>query len=168
MTDTKTRILDADQIQKRINRIAYEIYENNWDEKSIVMVGIAKRGSELAKRVADKVHDISDIKVVLGEISMNKSNPLESEVELSLDKKDLKNKSIVLVDDVLNSGKTLIYAAKILLRQPIKSMSTVVLVDRKHRRFPIKADFVGLTLSTTLQEHINVDLKKGNEAVYLE
>ncbi len=110
---------------------------------------------------------ISPIKTKLIEITINKEDPLTAEIKISLTDKELKNKVIVLVDDVLNSGKTLIFGAKPFLVAPVKRLTTAVLVDRGHNRFPIKADLVGLSLSTTLQEHITVDLKKGNEAVYL-
>ena len=111
---------------------------------------------------------ISPIKTKLIEIKINKENPVAAEIKISLSEKELKNKVIILVDDVLNSGKTLIFGAKPFLTTPVKRLTTVVLVDRGHNRYPIKADFVGLSLSTTLQEHITVEIdKKGKEAVYL-
>jgi pyrimidine operon attenuation protein/uracil phosphoribosyltransferase len=163
----KTLILTSKQIEQKINRIAYEIYENNPDEKEIIIAGIADNGFLLAKRIADVLKKISPIKNQLLEIKINKENPLSAEIKISLKEKDLKNKVIILVDDVLNSGKTLIFGAKPFLGAPVKRLTTVVLVDRGHNRYPIKADFVGLSLSTTLQEHISVELKKGKEAVYL-
>ena len=163
----KTLILNNKQIEQKINRIAYEIYENNHSEKEIIIAGISDNGYIFAKRIADVVTKISPIKTTLIEIKINKENPLAKEIKISLSDKELKNKVIILVDDVLNSGKTLIFGAKPFLISPVKRLTTVVLVDRGHNRFPIKADFVGLSLSTTLQEHITVDLKKGKEAVYL-
>jgi pyrimidine operon attenuation protein/uracil phosphoribosyltransferase len=163
----KTLILTSKQIEQKINRIAYEIYENNPDEKEIIIAGIAENGFLLAKRIADVLKKISPIKGQLIEIKVNKDNPLSAEIKIALKEKELKNKVIVLVDDVLNSGKTLIFGAKPFLAAPVKRLTTVVLVDRGHNRYPIKADFVGLSLSTTLQEHILVELKKGKEAVYL-
>jgi len=165
---TKTLILNSKQIEQKINRIAYEIYENNYDEKEIVIAGIAKNGFVLAKRIADVLQEISKIRVQLIEISMDKENPFDSELKVKLSDKELKNKVIILVDDVLNSGKTLIFGAKLFLNAPVKRLTTAVLVDRGHNRYPIKADVVGLSLSTTLQEHITVELnKKGKETVYL-
>ena len=163
----KTLILNSKQIEQKINRIAYEIYENNPGEKEIIIAGISDNGYLFAKRISDVVTKISPIKTTLIEIKINKENPLAKEIKISLSDKELKNKVIILVDDVLNSGKTLIFGAKPFLISPVKRLTTVVLVDRGHNRFPIKADFVGLSLSTTLQEHITVDLKKGKEAVYL-
>lgn len=165
---TKTLILNSQQIGQKINRIAYEIYENNYDEKEIVIAGIAKNGFVLAGRIAEVLQNISKIKVQLIEISLDKENPFSSDVKLKLSDKELKNKVIILVDDVLNSGKTLIFGAKLFLNAPVKRLTTTVLVDRGHNRYPIKADVVGLSLSTTLQEHITVELgKKGKETVYL-
>lgn len=163
----KTLILNSKQIDQKINRIAYEIYENNHSEKEIIIAGISDNGYVFAKRLADVVQKISPIKTTLIEIKINKENPLAKEIKISLSDKELKNKVIILADDVLNSGKTLIFGAKPFLITPVKRLTTVVLVDRGHNRYPIKADFVGLSLSTTLQEHITVDLKKGKEAVYL-
>lgn len=163
----KTLILNSKQIEQKINRIAYEIYENNNDEKEIIIAGISGNGYLFAKRISDFVQKISPIKTKLIEIKINKENPLASDIKISLSDKELKNKVIILVDDVLNSGKTLIFGAKPFLISPVKRLTTAVLVDRGHNRYPIKADFVGLSLSTTLQEHITVELKKGKEAVYL-
>lgn len=163
----KTLILNSKQIDQKINRIAYEIYENNNSEKEIIIAGISDNGYIFAKRLSDVVQKISPIKTTLIEIKIDKENPLAKEIKISLSDKELKNKVIILADDVLNSGKTLIFGAKPFLIAPVKRLTTVVLVDRGHNRYPIKADFVGLSLSTTLQEHITVDLKKGKEAVYL-
>lgn len=165
---TTTLILTGKQIQQKINRIAYEIYENNYDEKEIIIAGIVDNGYILAKRIADVLESISSIKTQLIEVNVDKENPAAYEIKIELSDKELKNKVIILVDDVLNSGKTLIFGTKPFLNSSVKRLTTVVLVDRGHNRYPIKADFVGLSLSTTLQEHITVELdKKGKEAVYL-
>jgi pyrimidine operon attenuation protein / uracil phosphoribosyltransferase len=164
----KTLILNSKQIEQKINRIAYEIYENNYDEKDIVIAGIATNGYLLAKRISDVLQSISKIKTQLIEINLDKENPFGTNIKLKLTDKELKNKVVILVDDVLNSGKTLIFGAKLFLNAPVKRLTTAVLVDRGHNRYPIKADVVGLSLSTTLQEHITVEInKKGKEAVYL-
>jgi pyrimidine operon attenuation protein / uracil phosphoribosyltransferase len=165
---SKTLILNSKQIEQKINRIAYEIFENNYDEKDIVIAGIASNGYLLAKKIAGVLQTISKIKVQLIEIKLNKENPFSTDIKIKLTDKELKNKVIILVDDVLNSGKTLIFGAKLFLNSPVKRLTTAVLVDRGHNRYPIKADVVGLSLSTTLQEHITVELdKKGKESVYL-
>lgn len=165
----KTLILNNKQIQQKINRIAYEIYENNYDEKEIIIAGIANNGFLLAKKIAEALQTISPLKTKLIEIVIDKKKPLSTEIKLGLTDKELINKVIILVDDVLNSGRTLIFGAKPFLTIPVKRLTTAVLVDRGHNRYPIKADFVGLSLSTTLLEHITVEInKKGKEAVYLD
>jgi pyrimidine operon attenuation protein/uracil phosphoribosyltransferase len=165
---TKTLVLDNTQIEQRINRIAYELYENNYEEKNIIMAGIAPNGYVLAQRIAKVLQNISPIQVKLAKLVIDKDNPFEKAPSIDLKPSEMKNKVIVLVDDVLNSGKTMIYGAKLFLDAPVKRLATVVLVDRNHTRYPVKADFSGISLSTTLQEHIAVELgAKGKEAVYL-
>ncbi|MGZ3899941.1 MAG: phosphoribosyltransferase family protein [Bacteroidia bacterium] len=164
----KVKILDKVQIQQKINRLAYEVYENNFSEKSLLIVGIEGNGYKVAASIADKLKEISKIKIQLGKIKIDKDKPWDGTPQIDFNEKDFVNKTTILVDDVLNSGKTLVYAVRLFLDKPVKKLSTVILVDRSHTRFPVKADFVGLTLSTTMQEHIEADFsKKGNEAVYL-
>ncbi|HJN63414.1 MAG TPA: phosphoribosyltransferase family protein [Flavobacteriales bacterium] len=162
----KSLVLNKDQLQQKIDRLAWQIYEQNYKENEIIIAGIAKRGVLVAQKLADKLTNISSIKVKLVTIKLDKDNPYEKEIEVDITESEFKDKVLILVDDVLNSGKTLIYGTKHFLSAPIKRLSTVVLVDRNHNRFPIKADFVGLSLSTTLKEHISVELEK-NAGVYL-
>jgi len=162
----RTKILDKNQLQQKVNRLAWQVYERNYTQKEIVIVGIEKRGVVLSKRLANVISDISDLKVSSATISLDKDNPYSSEIIFSLDSKKIENKVVILVDDVLNSGKTLMYATKEFLSVPIQKLSTLVLVNRNHNRFPIKADYEGMSLSTTLQEHINVVFGK-DEGVYL-
>jgi len=162
----KSLVLNKEQIQQKIDRLAWQIYEQNYKEKEIIITGIAKRGVLVAQKIADKLMDISSIKIKLATVRLDKDNPYEKEIEVDITEDEFKDKVLILVDDVLNSGKTLIYGTKYFLSVPIKRLSTVVLVDRNHNRFPIKADFVGLSLSTTLKEHISVELEK-NIGVYL-
>ena len=162
----KTLVLNKQQLQQKIDRLAWQIYEQNYKEKEIIIAGIANRGVLIAKKIAKKLTEISAIKVKLANIKIDKDNPFYKDIEVDISEKEYKNKVLILVDDVLNSGKTLIYGAKYFLSVPLKKLSTIVLVDRNHNRFPIKADFVGLSLSTTLKEHISVELEK-NAGVYL-
>ena len=162
----KTQILDKIQLQQKVNRLAWQIYEQNYSEKEIIVVGIEKRGVELSKRISDVISTISDIKVINSTVKLDKENPFSSDIVISLEVDAIENKVVVLVDDVLNSGKTLIYTAKEFLSVPLKKLSTVVLVNRNHNRYPVKADYEGMSLSTTLQEHINVVFGK-EEGVYL-
>ena len=164
----KTLLLDAKQINNKLNRLAYEIYENNLQEKEILIAGIAGNGFIVAKRLTQLLKKISPLNVKLEELKINKENPRSSSPQINFSEKEFNKKVVILVDDVMNSGKTLIYGVRLFLDMPIKRLHTVVLVDRSHTQFPVKADFVGLSLSTTLQDHIVADLsKKGEESVYL-
>jgi pyrimidine operon attenuation protein/uracil phosphoribosyltransferase len=165
---SKVKILDTTQIRQKINRLAFEVYENNFSEKELLVVGIDGNGYEVAMQIYEKLKSISSFKMNLGKIKVNKEKPWEGEPVVDFNEKDFANKTVILVDDVLNSGKTLMYAVKLFLDKPVKKINTVILVDRSHTRFPVKADYVGLTLSTTLQEHIEADFStKNKEAVYL-
>jgi pyrimidine operon attenuation protein/uracil phosphoribosyltransferase len=159
-------VLDHERVGRKLKRIAIQLHEENHEEKSIVLVGIAPRGTQLAQRLQRIIAENSDLKVELGELELDKKDPLGAPVKLSIEAGSLSGRTVVLVDDVLMSGRTLMYAVAHLVRVPLKKLTTVVLVDRRHRSFPIRADIVGLTLSTTLQEHISVDLGK-KDGVYL-
>lgn len=164
----KVKILDTLQIRQKINRLAYQVYENNFEEKELLVVGIDGNGFKVAAQLSEKLKEISGMNIKLGKIVLDKDKPWEGETKVDFAEKDFVKKTVVLVDDVLNSGKTLMYAVKLFLDKPVKKINTVILVDRSHSRFPVKADFVGLTLSTTLQEHIEADFSvKQKEAVYL-
>lgn len=163
----KEVILNHQQIQHKITRIAYQIYETFVDESEIIIAGIASNGFILAEEIKDKLTEISEIKVTLCEITINKSNPLDI-VQSNLNPEIYKGKSIVLVDDVLHSGTTLIYGVKHFLETEIKKLKTVVLVDRNHKKFPVKADFKGISLSTTAKEHVQVVLNKNNFCAFLQ
>ena len=167
MPQERLLVLDHIKILQKLRRIAYQIYEFNHQEETLTLVAIEKKGVFLAERIIPILEDISGIKVVLIKLAINKENPKDNPA-WDGDTSTLNGKSVILVDDVLNSGRTLIYAARHILDYNVKKLTTVVLVDRRHRRFPIKADFVGLTLSTTLQDHIAVEFQEGNDKVYLE
>jgi pyrimidine operon attenuation protein/uracil phosphoribosyltransferase len=168
MVKERTLILNATQVQQKINRIAHEIYENHFVEEHIIIVGIDVRGYVLAERIAAVLTEIDSNFVELVKLTMNKEKPRENNAQLTVELDHLNNKMVILIDDVLNSGNALIYATNHLLKAPLKKLRTVVLVDRRHRKFPIRADYVGLTLSTTIQEHISVEFAKDNDKVYLE
>lgn len=162
------RILTHEQIQHIAKRIAYQIYETNVDEKEIIIAGINGGGMSFAKKIAAILKKITDADIILCKMDMDKKNPLKSGVNTSMDEQEYTNKSIVLVDDVLNSGTTLIYGTHHFLKTPIKQLKTAVLVNRNHKKYPIKADFKGISLSTSLNEHIKVVFEANNDAVYLE
>ena len=163
----KIKILDFNQLNQKVNRLSWQIYENNINEKNIVIVGISDRGSILAKKLMKVIEQISNINVTIGRIDLNKKNPYDETANINLSESDYKNKVVILCDDVLNSGKTLMYSSKIFLSTPLKKLSTVVLVNRNHNLYPIKSDYVGFSLSTTLKEYVNVDLTTANKGVYL-
>ncbi|WP_103070310.1 phosphoribosyltransferase family protein [Aquimarina sediminis] len=148
-------ILTHEQIQRKIKRIAYQIYETNVNEKEIIIAGIAENGFVFAQRLKDIVENISDLKVTLCEVTMNKKSP-HNTINTSLKPEEYTDKSIVLADDVLNSGTALIYGVKHFLDVPLTRFKTAVLVNRNHKKYPIKADFKGISLSTSLHEHIIV------------
>lgn len=161
------QILTPQEIAHKIQRIAYQIFESNVDEKEIVVAGISGTGMEFALRISRVLEKITTAKIVLCEVQMDKKNPLKG-VSTSIDKETFKHKSVVLVDDVLNSGSTLIYGVHHFLQVPLKQLKTAVLVNRNHKKFPVKADFKGISLSTSLQEHIEVVFGKGKEGVFLK
>ena len=167
MTITKNIILNHREIQHKIKRIAYQIYESNVNESELILAGIDSNGFTFAKKIKTELDKISDIDVILCKVIIDKKNPL-SEIKTSLKKEAYANKSIVLVDDVLNSGSTLMYGVKHFLEMPVKQFKTAVLVNRNHKKYPIKADFKGISLSTSLNEHVEVILSGKQFKAYLE
>lgn len=164
---TLTTILNHQQIVHKIRRMAYQIYETNLQENEIIIAGIQENGFVLAKKLKLQIEKISNLKVTLCEVSMDKENPIGS-ITCSKDIESFKNKSLVLVDDVLNSGTTLIYGVKFFLEVPLKQFKTAVLVDRNHKKYPVKADFKGISLSTSLNENVLVGFEKNNYSVTLK
>lgn len=164
---TQNIILTQQQIQQITKRIAYQIYETFVDEKEVVIAGIANSGYVFAQKIAVEVEKISDLKIVLGRVEVNKQDPLQ-EVKTDLQTSDYENKSLVLVDDVMNSGATLIYGIKYFLEVPLKKFKTAVLVNRNHKKFPVKADFKGISLSTSSLEHVQVVFNENEEYAYLK
>ena len=158
MTVKNNVILNHNEINHKIRRIAFQIYESNVDEKEVILAGIDKNGYVFAKKLKTALQKISDINPVLCKVSIDKKNPWQ-EIKTSIAPAEYENKSIVLVDDVLNSGTTLIYGVKHFLNMPLKKFKTAVLVNRNHKKYPVKADFKGISLSTSLNEHIHVVLE---------
>ncbi|MGC6434223.1 MAG: phosphoribosyltransferase family protein [Crocinitomicaceae bacterium] len=149
-------ILNKDEIEQKINRLAHQIIENSFEEKKIFIGGISGNGYKIAQKLCSIISDNTEQDLHLFEINLNKDEPWASPIQLSVTKENLKHGYILLIDDVINSGKTMQYALIKLLEQATKAIKTVALVDRMHRRYPIKADFVGLSLSTTLKERVEV------------
>lgn len=167
MTATKLIILNHDEINHKIKRIAYQIYESNVNETEVILAGIDSNGYRLAKKLKSNLDKISEINSTLCKVTIDKKNPLNP-VTASLKAEDYANKSIVLIDDVLNSGGTLIYGVKHFLNVPLKQFKTAVLVNRDHKKFPVSADFKGISLSTSLNEHVEVVLEGKMFEAYLK
>ena len=161
-------ILSHLQIQYKIERIAYQIYEANVNENEIIIAGIEGGGLQFAKKIVSKLKKITEAKITLCKLSMDKTNPLKSGVSTSMAEEEFVNKSVVIVDDVLNSGTTLIYGVHHFLKTPLKQLKTAVLVNRNHKKYPVKADYKGISLSTSLQEHVNVRFETKNDRVFLD
>ena len=167
MTITEKPILTHQEIEHKTRRMAYQIYETFVNEEEIIIAGIANQGLKFAKRIIKILNEISNKKIVLCEVQVNKKQP-RNPVKTSLPANAYTDKALVLVDDVLNSGSTLIYAVKHFLDVPLRNFKTAVLVDRNHKRFPVKADFKGISLSTSLKEHVSVVFEENGDAVYLQ
>jgi len=167
MTTEKSLILDAPQVKQKIRRMAFEIYEHNFKEKHIVIAGIEGQGYVLAKLLVKQVESISPLEATLVKITIDKAAPLQGDITLDCDVKELRKKSIILVDDVLNTGRTFTYGMKPFLNIEVKRIETAVLVNRGHSQFPIHTQYTGYQLSTTIKDHIEVILSKEEMAVYL-
>ncbi len=164
---SKNIILTDQEIKHKTKRIAYQIYETFIDEEEVVLAGIANNGYIFAERIAQELQTISNLKVLLCEVTIDKQQP-NSAITVSLSKEQYANKGLILIDDVLNSGTTLIYAVKHFLDVPLKKFKTAVLVDRNHKKYPVKADFKGISLSTSLLEHVQVIFdENGSTLAYL-
>ncbi len=155
---TSTRILESEQIERKIQRIARQIAEEFIDTKTIHLICIAGNGEPVGNRIGSALRSISDAQIEMSTLKMKKSSPLDHPIVLSTDLVQLAGAEVVIVDDVLNSGKTLMHAVHHILSAGPTRVATAVLVDRIHRSFPIRADFCGLSLSTNLKEHIEVTI----------
>ena len=157
----KTEILNQAQINQLIERIAFQIYENFFEEKRVFIGGIDGNGFEFAERLVNQLKQIAgndfEEGIHLFKITIDKDQPLSTAIALDIDDEALKHENVILADDVINSGRTMIHAAGRVLNNPVKSIKTAVLVNRTHRRFPISADFAGMAISTTLQDNIIVE-----------
>ena len=163
---TKTIILTHQEIEHKARRMAYQIYETFDSESEIVIAGISKSGFVFAQMLAEKLSRISNINVIICEVEIDKQNP-SAPIKTSLKPEEYSHKGLVLVDDVLNSGATLVYGGRPFRDVPLKKCKTAALVDRNHKNFPVKADFKGISLSTSLMEHVQVVFEKEGNCAYL-
>ena len=162
----KKKILTNSQIKRKIKRISLQIIESNVEEKEIVLAGIEQNGFLLAKELNKMITELSNLNIKLCSLKIDKKNPINN-IITSLNSSEYKNKSIVVVDDVLNSGSTLMYAVKHFLDTELRQLKTTVLVDRNHKKFPIKVDFKGVSLSTSIQNHVKVQFDKNSIEAFL-
>lgn len=159
MNASGTKILDQQQIKQKTKRLAIEILEQNYHYEEIVIAGINNNGYGFAKMIIRAIRQIADNqKVTLARITLDPANPLSKPIAINKTSEELKDKLVIIVDDVANSGRTLFYAAKPFMEILPAKLQVAVLVNRKHKRFPIHVDFKGLELATTLQENIDVQI----------
>ena len=168
MSEKRLLLLNPTQIQQKIDRIAYQILEDNFEEREIIIAGILPQGSNIAARLKAVLSQIAPFNIRLINIQLDKNSSslsfkLDTPIEVCNDK------VVIIVDDVMNSGKTLAYGFGVFLDVQLKKLRTVVLVDRNHKNFPISTDYAGIALSTLLNEHVEVSLSEtgADDAVYL-
>jgi len=161
------KILNESQIRQKIKRLAIEILEKNTEAKEIILAGINNKGYEFAEYIRKEMIRFSEISVTLTRIKLNPADPLTQEITIELPIAQLDKKTIIVVDDVANTGRTLFYAMKPIMDILPKKLEVAVLVDRMHKSFPIQVDYVGLSLSTTMEENIEVELVGKEWAVEL-
>ncbi len=157
----KNLIIDKEGIKFKLKRLAYQILEDNYAEKEIELIGIEKNGEALSKIIKKEIQKIQKIHVNIHLLNINKKKPLSTLIKISTEISNLENKTVILVDDVINTGKTSFYAFKPLMEINVKSLKMAVLVDRRHKKYPVYSDYVGNKLTTTLQEYISVEFIKG-------
>lgn len=166
----KDIILAHKQISHIIKRMAYQVYEDNISEEDLIVAGVRGEGFILAQLIADELEKISDLNIELLAIEIDKKNPIEKDIVLNPKRnaEDLHQKSVVVIDDVLNSGSTLLFSLQPFLKQPMRQIKTAVLVNRNHKKYPVKADFKGISLSTSSHENVRVSLAPEAFQVVLE
>ena len=163
---SNTKIKSSNDIKAILKRIAYQVYESNFEENELIIVGIEKAGNQLAALLINELQTISSLSLTHVSLTLDKKNPRNS-IHCDTTPSFLKNQSSVIVDDVLNTGSTLIYAVNYFLQFPVKQIKTAVMVNRNHKKFPVKADFKGISLSTSINEHVTVVLEGENSGIYL-
>ena len=156
--ENRKQILTAEVADKKLRRMALQLIEDNYTETQLVLIGIKNHGTVIAEKISQYIKEVFTGEVLVLELSMDKKNPLTISLDTGMDFTD---KIIVLIDDVANSGRTMLYALKPLLEQLPKKIQTLALVERTHKTFPIEVDYIGYSVSTTLDEHICVEVERG-------
>lgn len=163
----QNQILDKAQIEQKVIRMAYEIYERNFEEQELVLAGIHTNGYILAGMLAEKLEQVSPIKIQLIKVKLNKTRPLEAPVTLEPEPTQIDQRAVIIVDDVLNTGKTLAYTLHSFLQLDPKKVEIATLIDRHHPLYPMAATYTGYSLATTLNDHVQVKLEEQETAAYL-
>lgn len=162
------KILNQEQIQQKIKRLAIEILENNFEEEELILAGINNTGLGFARMLLEELLKITGIPITLTRIRLNPAAPLSREILIEMPAEQLQGKAIIVIDDVANTGRTIFYAMKPILSILPKKVEVAVLVDRTHKSFPVKVDYFGLSLATTLMDDIDVQIQDVEEmAVFL-
>jgi pyrimidine operon attenuation protein / uracil phosphoribosyltransferase len=156
--ENRQQILTAEVADKKLRRMALQVVEENYTETQLVLIGIKNKGCVIAKKISQYIKEVFTGEIVLLELSLDKKNPLTINLDTDM---DFHGKTIVLIDDVANSGRTMLYALKPILQQLPKKIQTMALVERTHKTFPVDVDYVGFSVSTTLDEHILVEVENG-------
>jgi len=163
------KILNHRQIQQKIQRLAIEILENNYEEDELILAGINNRGYRFAQLLQAELEQLNKVPIRMTRIRLNPAAPLEDDIQIEMPVSELSHKAIIIIDDVANTGRTIFYACKPLLEILPKKIEVAVLVDRTHKSFPIRVDYVGLSLATTLKDNIDVQIETQEEqAVFLD
>ena len=160
-------ILDKKETLQKIKRIAYEIYERNYQEQEVIIAGIYDKGYFFAELLVKELKQICELNISLVKITIDKAAKSQCEVKLDTDIKLLKDKVVVVTDDVLNTGRTLVYSLQPFLTIPLKKLQTAVIVNRSHNNFPVSPDYIGYSIATTLKEHIDVVFEEDKFGVYM-
>lgn len=162
------KILDDRQVRQKIRRLAIEILEKNYEEPEIILAGINNNGMTFARLLSDQLKAITSQVITLTRLSINPANPVATEVYLEIPVEQTRGKVVIIADDVANTGRTIFYACKPFMATLPKKIEVAVIVDRTHKSFPVKVDYVGLSLATTLLEDIDVRIREVEEfSVYL-
>ncbi len=163
------KILNQRQIQQKIQRLAIEILENNYEEDELILAGINNRGYRFAQLLQAELEQLNKVPIRMTRIRLNPAAPLNEDIQLEMPMSELTGRAIIVIDDVANTGRTIFYACKPILDVLPKKVEVAVLVDRTHKSFPIKVDYVGLSLATTLKDNIDVQIERTEErAVFLD
>lgn len=161
-------VLDHDQIEKKIHRLAFQVYEGFLEENELLIAGINGNGYYLAELLCKKIREVSPIACTLVKITLDKQRPTAVGTQLDIDSSKARDKPVVIVDDVLNTGRTMVYAVSAFIREGSSVIRTAVLADRNHKKFPISADYVGISMATTLQEHISFEIENNELSLLLQ